>query len=429
MSSPTACGNAQAQIVRWLAAPEAVRLCAAGDLAQRLGVRLFVAGGTVRDLVLGNEHKDWDLVVEGDGARFAQALAWAWGGRAVIHERFLTARVDLPGDECLDVATARREVYPEPGALPVVEPAGMEQDLWRRDFAINAVAVALHPSERGLVLDPCGGLQDMDHGIVRALHAHSFWDDATRIVRAVGFEQRLGFAIETQTEWWIREAAAGGALHTVSTERLGEALLPLLRNSVGPQVLLRGHALGVAHALGARAAFTRRALDALRQVPEALHAFGEEAVAQHRAAACLTALLLGRGVEAQMVITRLHLDRATARELRGAQRALKEWPEGFRPAPGLGDLWDQLHGQGIGAVLALWLATDDPQVRDALVCYWTRLREVRPDITAADLQATGRELRRLWGPAFAAAIRAKLNSRADRPAQLAAALDEIARAQ
>lgn len=390
-------------------------------------MRLFLAGGTVRDLVLGLDHKDWDLAVEGDGTRFAQDLAAAWGGRAVIHERFLTARVDLPGGEFLDVATARRETYPEPGALPVVEPASMEQDLWRRDFAINAVAVALHPSERGMVLDPCGGLQDLDEGVVRALHQHSFWDDATRIIRAVGFEQRLGFRIERQTEWWIREAAAGGALHTVSTERLGEALLPLLLNTVGPQVLLRGHALGLAHALGARAAFTRRTLEALRRVPAALAAFGEEQVPAHRAVACLTALLLGRGVEAQMIITRLHLERRIARELRGAQRALKEWPGGFRPAQGEGDLWAQLHGQGIGAMLGLWLATDDPQAQAALVRYWRALRTVRPDITAADLQATGRELRRFWGPAFAAAIRAKLNGQATRKQQLAAAREEIAR--
>ena len=400
----------------------------AGKLAADMDMRLFLAGGSVRDIILNRPRTDWDIVVEGDGPAFARAWGAACGARVVIHERFLTAVVRAPGGEAFDVATSRRERYPAPGALPEVEPAAIADDLWRRDFSINAVALALTPAEWGCVTDPTGGIADMRAGLVRALHDRSFWDDATRIVRAIGFEQRLGFAIEPATEGWIRQAALRGALQTVSTERLGEALLPLLANAVGPRVLRRASALGLPAALGARGAFTRRTLRALDEIPAALEALGEVGRPQSRAVACLAALLLSRGVQAETVITRLHLDRATARELRSAGRYLRLWPRGFRAAPRRGDLWEQLREAAFGAIIALWLATTDADVRSALATYRRELAGAQADIGAADLVALGHRPGPAFGEALRAALRAKLNDNADRDAQLAAARDAIARA-
>lgn len=413
------------RLEQWLAEDETRLLEQAGKLAHEAGMRLYLAGGSVRDILLGCPHQDWDLVVEGDGLSLAEALGEAWGGKSILHDRFLTARIELDGETHFDIATARTETYPRPGALPVVTPASMAEDLWRRDFAANALAVALGPDDWGDVLDPTGGIEDLRRRLIRALHDRSFWDDATRIVRAVGFEQRLGFSIERHTEAWIREAAAHGALQTVSTERLGEAILPLLSNSVGPQVLARGHELGIARALGVRVAFSRRALRALREVPAALKALGEAADPRARAVACLVALLLGRNVEAVQVIERLHLDRFTARELRGAERALRTWPEGFRPEARPGDLWAQLREADFGAVTMLWLANPSPTVRKALVTFWRDLRPTKPDFDLDDLRALGFRPGVLFGEAVQAALRAKLNDRAGRDGQLAVAREVL----
>jgi tRNA nucleotidyltransferase (CCA-adding enzyme) len=398
----------KARLAEELAPHEVRELRSAGALAADMGMRLFLAGGAARDVLLERAHEDWDLVVEGDALGYARALAQARCGEALEYEEFLTATVRLP-EGAIDIATARKETYASPGALPQVSPASIEEDLWRRDFTVNALAVSLCPDEWGELLDPTGGREDLRAGAIRALHDRSFWDDATRVVRGVGFEQRLGFRIDEQTEGWIREAVAGGALGTVSSERLGEALVPLLRNAVGPQVLARGAGLGVAKALGARAAFTRRAIAALGEVQDALLALGEAGHPDSRAVCCLCALMLGRGVVAEEVITRLHLDRPVSRGLRGAERFLQQWPRGFAPADRPGDLWEQLHEATFGGVAALWLASASDGSRRALEDYWLRIRGASPDFDPSVLARPGVRPGPLFGQAIRAAIRAKLN--------------------
>ncbi len=416
------------RLVEQLAAEDIDTLREAGHLATELGARLFLAGGAARDVALGIPHEDWDIVLEGDAPAYARALADRWHGHAVIHERFLTATVRLEDGVSFDIATARREAYPAAGALPVVEPAPIEEDLWRRDFSINAIAVALGSDDWGDVLDPTGGMDDIDSGTVRALHDRSFWDDATRIIRAIGFEQRLGFAIDPETERWIRQAAEGGALQRVSTERLGEAILPLLRNSVGPDALQRGNELGIARALGAGAAFTRRALKGLDDVLDGLAALGEARSAEHRSLACLCALLLGHRVTADAIINRLHLDRFAARGLRSAERFLKTWPSGFEPARRDGDLWGQLRECDFSAVMALWLSTDDAQVREALARYWRRLRGSKPDFSTQRLADLGYPQGPALGQALREAVRVKLSDGASADRQFAVAGDVLKQA-
>ena len=398
----------RARLVRQLSPPEIELLRRAGTLAGEKGVRLFLAGGAARDVALRRPHHDWDLVVEGDGILFARALAETWAGRATIHEPFMTATVRLDDGVTFDVATARRETYPHPGSMPRVEPAGIAEDLWRRDFSINAIAVALCPGEWGKLLDPTGGMDDIEAGLVRALHSGSFWDDATRIVRAIGFEQRLGFRIEPTTCAWIRSAAAEGALDTVSTERLGESILPLLQNSIGPQALKRANELGVARALGARPAFTRKSLRALELVPEAVRRLGETGRPNRRAVACLAALLLGRAVTAERVIHQLHVDRFMARDLRSAARFLEMHAAGFCPAATDAELWDQLREADFGGIAALWLVSREDHHRCALERYWTHLRHCRPDFDPNLLRELGYPPGPGFGEALRAAVRAKL---------------------
>lgn len=200
------------------------RLRQAGRLADESGLDLYLVGGTVRDMLLGRPRSDIDLALEGDGMGFADRLARKAGGRCTAHPPFLTATVDLPEGNSLDVATARSETYERPGALPRVAPASMDADLARRDFTVNAMAVSLNGRSFGDLVDPYRGRADLDRRLVRILHERSFIDDPTRLFRAVRFEQRLRFRIEGATEGRFREAVAGGMICNLSGPRLLEQL-------------------------------------------------------------------------------------------------------------------------------------------------------------------------------------------------------------
>lgn len=170
---------------------------------------VYLIGGAVRDLLLGRPRADVDLVVEGDAA----ALAARLGGAGAEHERFGTVKVEVDGHE-LDIATARSETYPQPGALPVVAPArSIEEDLDRRDFTINAMAIPLDGEPR--LIDPRGGRADLERRLLRVLHERSFEDDPTRAVRAARYASRYGFTLEPETDRLLRRAD----LATVSADR------------------------------------------------------------------------------------------------------------------------------------------------------------------------------------------------------------------
>jgi tRNA nucleotidyltransferase (CCA-adding enzyme) len=180
------------------------------------GEPVYLVGGAVRDLLLARGRSDIDLVVEGD----AGALAARLGAETVEHERFATAKVRLDGHE-VDIASARAETYPHPGALPEVEPAAdIGADLARRDFTINAMAIPLEVPE---LIDPYGGRDDLDVGAMRVLHPRSFLDDPTRALRAARYAARFDFSLEEETEALLRAAD----LSTVSADRREADLLRL----------------------------------------------------------------------------------------------------------------------------------------------------------------------------------------------------------
>jgi tRNA nucleotidyltransferase (CCA-adding enzyme) len=166
----------------------------------------------------------------------------------VEHERFGTATVRA-GDLVLDLATTRRERYPAPGALPEVEPALLADDLVRRDFTINAMAVGLSGDDRGRLHDPHGGLKDLADGTVRVLHPASFVDDPTRLLRAVRYESRLGFHMDADTERLAREASTGPGFGSVSGKRVRDELMDLLREPEAPAAVGRLRELGLERAL------------------------------------------------------------------------------------------------------------------------------------------------------------------------------------
>src|SRR5262245_12115841 len=169
----------------------------------------FLVGGPVRDLLLGRPRTDIDVAVEGEVRPLAEAL----GGEVTQHERFETATVRL-GDLVVDLARSRAESYAEPGALPEVTPAPITDDLARRDFTVNAMALPL--SGGAELIDPHGGLDDLRDGLLRVLHERSFEDDPTRALRAARYAARFGFELEPNTAERLRKAD----LSTVSNDRV-----------------------------------------------------------------------------------------------------------------------------------------------------------------------------------------------------------------
>jgi tRNA nucleotidyltransferase (CCA-adding enzyme) len=215
-----------------------------GEVASRLEMPLYLVGGPVRDMLLDRPPDDLDLVVEGDAPTLASEVAGEAGGETLSHSRFGTATLRV-GDLRLDIATARTESYPRPGALPQVQSGTLRQDLIRRDFSINAMALALSGEKTGQLVDMFNGEDDLGNGLVRVLHDRSFIDDPTRILRGVRYEQRLGFRFEETTLRLLREALERGSLSTVSGDRLRHELELMLEEPEPLKPLLRARELEV----------------------------------------------------------------------------------------------------------------------------------------------------------------------------------------
>ena len=233
---------------------------AALRVASARGERVFVIGGIVRDLLMGGTIGDYDLdiVVEGDGLAFARALKEELGCSLREHQSFMTAKLTAPFVEVegegvflteIDIATARVEQYAKPGALPTVRPAPIEQDLWRRDFSTNAIALPLELfaqyrantlslaqlSQR--IVDPCAGLKDLQNGTLRVLHPRSFIDDPTRLFRAVRYAVRLSFHFDMETLAAFVDAVNGGALATLSPRRVWNEVVTAFDEELASEVI------------------------------------------------------------------------------------------------------------------------------------------------------------------------------------------------
>ncbi len=203
-------------------------LTTVGQVADSLGFNAYAVGGFVRDIFLFQENLDVDVVIEGDGIDFAEALATCLHGRVRAHEKFRTAVVILPDDRKIDVATARLEYYKSPGALPTVEMGSIKLDLYRRDFSINTLAIKLNPDRFGTLIDFFGGQRDLKRKVIRVLHNLSFVEDPTRVFRAIRFEQRFGFKIGKLTSGLINNAVRMDFFKELSGRRLFSELRQIL---------------------------------------------------------------------------------------------------------------------------------------------------------------------------------------------------------
>lgn len=404
-------------------------LTTAGAVANDMGTTAFAVGGFVRDLLLERPNLDVDIVVEGDGIAYAERLGAALGAVVKPVPRFGTAHLFLAGPRSgapsrIDIASARREFYEHAAALPVVEHAGLREDLYRRDFSINAMAIRLGNGGSYGLVDFFGGLGDLKAGQIRILHTLSFVEDPTRILRAVRFAHRYSFALDPETADLARRAVTEGFLRRVSAERLRNELLLILQEPGSSGPLAELAALGALPAIvpGLELSEQVRALidrvDHLDQISNEVPDLAEVA-----APWAVKLLVLLRPMEPQAAVaavTHLRLRREPGQAL---LHTLATWQTtltaitapSVRPSEAVRLLREQAP-EGLALLVLLGGG-------EAVTSYWREWRHVRLAIDGRDLAQAGVPKGPAIGRALARVLAETLDGLApDRETQLQRAL-------
>ena len=382
----------------------------AGSLAMETGVAVYLVGGIVRDTLLERPNLDIDLVVEGDGPAFAAALAAALEGTVVIHDRFGTSVVILPGKRRVDVATARKETYSQGGALPDVSGAVLRDDLGRRDFTINAMAVSLNPNDYGELIDYYDGREDMARKRVRVLHHASFVDDPTRVFRAVRFEKRFGFAMTKETENLLRNTVVDDLLKTISGTRIRNEVMAVFGEEDAAAAVARLQEFGVWKALTPGVTATATAINYLTAIPAAEESLGQGLKHSYkRCFASLAALLTDTDNGSARDFCRLlGLSRARTNE---TVAAIKEGPSLLGRLSGkdepAGSVWSLLKEEPEETLVYLYAAAGSSARKN--IQWFTELRTVKPLINGRDLMARGHKPSAYFADALADAFRVQIN--------------------
>ena len=233
--------NLREELIRRLPAGILELLELISSKAHHLHVKIYLVGGVVRDILLNRDIVDIDLVVESNAIEFVRALGLK-DTKIVEYKRFGTVKLKRIGSE-IDIATARSEYYPSPGSLPEVKFGSLKEDLFRRDFTINAMAISLNPDNYGDFYDPFHGFDDLNKRLIRVLHDKSFIDDATRMWRAIRYEQRLGFSLETGTLNILKSSL--DYLGCISGDRIRHEMELVLREDLPEKIFQRAGQLGI----------------------------------------------------------------------------------------------------------------------------------------------------------------------------------------
>jgi len=372
----------------------------AGEKASELGLELYVVGGVVRDLLLGRANFDLDLVVEGDAVKLAQELAKESQARLTVHPHFGTAKLSYTSFS-LDIATARRESYSHPGALPSVRPGSLTDDLCRRDFSINTMALCLTPQRFGELIDLYHGKDDLDNRLIRILHPNSFIDDATRILRGLRYEQRLGFKLEPKTAELLRRDAA--MLDTISGDRLRHELELILKEDKPERVLKRAAELGVLTKLHPSLrgnGWLSERFEQARQLykrtsPSPLYL-------------CLLIYNL-TDEENERFFARLNFQKRLSQAMRHTLLLKAQLRTLANPQLKPSDVYQLLRSYTTQATQANFLAAESPVVSQHLQSYLAKLRYVKPLLNGEDLKRMGVPQGTQMGAILDALHRAKLN--------------------
>ena len=382
---------------------------------------VYLVGGSVRDILLDEPNFDVDIVVEGDAIALAGALAAELGGRVRAHDRFGTAVVLYGDGQRVDVVTARSESYDAPAALPSVEPGSIDEDLHRRDFTINAMAVSLKEDEPGLLVDPFDGHSDLRAGRIRVLHDQSFIDDPTRILRAIRYEDRYGFRMDDETVALARACIGSGHVGELSGARLREELIALLEEGDVSHAIPRLAELEAEkeiHPLLVADVEAVRLFDRLRELNDRY----DLEVPAWRLGLTALARTLPQGEIAPWLdglkVRRRDADQVAAAITEGPKIASGLEGDSSTPA----DIVALAEPHAPDAPLFALALTDAPQLHD----YFDRLAGIRLEITGAEVAELGPGESPRVGEILAELRRRKLNGElAGRESELAAARELV----
>jgi tRNA nucleotidyltransferase (CCA-adding enzyme) len=383
---------------------------------------VYLVGGAVRDVLMGEPNFDVDIAVEGDGIALGEALAEALGGRVRPHDRFGTAIVVYDGGR-VDVASARTEFYDSPGALPTVEQASIRQDLYRRDFTINAMAASLKGEDFGRLVDHFGGKRDLEQGVVRVLHNLSFIDDPTRIFRAIRYENRYGFSMDAHTLALARACVEMNLVGELSSARLRDELQALLSEERVDDSVRRLAGLGIDRAIHPHLAADEESVGLIDELDRLRAEYAPDTPAWRLRLAVL-ARRLGPD-ELYEWFERLKLRRRDGDRIADAVAVGPRLPELLSEVEEPAEVRALVEPHDPdGALLALALA-DEP-VRSRLIRYFDDFREVRLEISGGDLAALGLEESPRVGAILEELLRRKLNGELDgRESEIEAAKELI----
>ena len=380
---------------------------------------VYLVGGAVRDVLMGEPNFDVDIAVEGDGIALGEALARELGGRVVPHEKFGTAIVLYGNGSRVDVATARTEFYNHPGALPTVEQASIRQDLYRRDFTINAMAVSLKGADFGRLVDYFGGHRDLAGGVVRVLHNLSFIDDPTRIFRAVRYETRYGFRMDAHTFGLAKACVEMDLVGELSSARVRDELQALLSEERVGDSVRRMAELGIDRAIHPHLAADEEAVSLIEAIDSLREVYAPEAPAWR-----LRLVVLARRLGSTEVLDwadRLKLRRRDAERIADAVAVAPRLRDLVGATKEPAALWQRVapHDPD-GALLAL--ATSKGRARKRLERYFEELRGVTLEISGGDLAELGLGESPQVGAVLEELRRRKLNGELDgRAAEIEAA--------
>ena len=348
--------------------------------AANLGQRAYLVGGLVRDLLLGYPNFDLDLVVEGDAVKLAQKAAQASQAKLLAHHRFGTAKLRYE-NFTLDLATARKETYARPGALPAVTPGTLKDDLVRRDFSINAMAISLAPNDYGELVDPYQGKNDLEHHLIRILHPGSFTDDATRILRGVCYEQRFDFEFEAQTARLLKRDIP--MLDTISGDRIRHELEHIFEEDRPELVIERLGTLGVLHRINpslkgdgwiAEKFDEARRLKKPTQLPSLYF--------------CLLVYSFSKK-DIEQFLARLNIPAKLSRAMRDTLRLKAGLPLLDKPSLKPSDIYYLLRQYEPAAIQANALASESATIHRHLQLFLTKLRYVRTSLDGDELKKLG----------------------------------------
>lgn len=383
----------------------------AAEVAESIGYSAYLVGGTVRDLLRGETNLDIDIVIEGDGIRFARAFGEKLGAMVKTHKYFKTASV-ITDTIKLDIATSRTEYYEFPGALPIVEESSIKKDLYRRDFTINTLAIQLNPSSFGHLLDFFGGKGDIKEKTIKVLHSLSFIEDPTRAFRAIRFSERLGYKITRHTQRLIKTAVSMSVFNRVTGQRLWEELKMLLVETEPYRAMVRLEEMDLLKIIHPKLQASKTLYSTLYSLHEVLTwfrlLFFDEEV--DNAQVYFLGILDNLKPDSQKeILQRLLFPKGTAQKYINAINEAKNAIYKLQITSRQSDIYHILKPLNIETTLLVMGLGQGHEIKRKVSLYLTELRKIKCSITGKDLLQMGLTPGPHIGKLLKAVFDAKLN--------------------